>query len=99
MFRQPTLARTLRAIVAAEKTAFATSHNRAGAIRAGRDVFSKGDIARRIADADKAAGGVFAYDDLASFHGRIEKPSPTNFHDYHVHKAGPWVQETALPQT
>ena len=99
MFRQPNLARTLRAIVAAEKTAFATSHNRAGAIRAGRDAFYKGDIARRIADADKAAGGVFAYDDLASFHGRIEKPSTTNFHGYDVYKAGPWDQGPVLLQT
>src|SRR5260370_6358660 len=99
MFRQPNLARTLRAIVAAEKTALATSHDRAGAIRAGRDAFYKGDIARRIADADKAAGGVFAYDDLASFHGKIEKPSTTNFHGYDVYKAGPWDQGPVLLQT
>ena len=65
MFRQPNLARTLRAIVAADKAAFAKSHNRVAAIRAGRDAFYKGDIARRIADANKAAGGVFTYEDLA----------------------------------
>src|SRR5437588_609166 len=35
MFRQPNLARTLRAIVSAEKTAFGRSHNRSSAIRAG----------------------------------------------------------------
>ena len=64
MFRQPNLARTMRAIVAAEKAAFAKSRNRVTAIRAGRDAFYKGDIARRIADANKAAGGVFTYDDL-----------------------------------
>ena len=45
----------------------------AAAIRAGRDTFYTGDIARRIADADKAAGGVFTYDDLASFHGAHRK--------------------------
>src|SRR5207302_8360001 len=56
MFRQPNLAKTLRAIVAAERTSFAKTHNRATAIRAGRDAFYKGDIAHRIADADKAAG-------------------------------------------
>ena len=59
----------MRAIVAAEKAAVAKSHNRGAAIRAGRDAFYKGDIARRIADANKAAGGVFTYQDLASFHG------------------------------
>jgi gamma-glutamyltranspeptidase/glutathione hydrolase len=99
IFRQPNLARTFRAIVAAEKASFATSHNRVTAIRAGRDTFYKGDIARRIADADKAAGGVFTYDDLASFHGRIEKPTTTTFHDFEVYKAGPWNQGPVLLQT
>src|SRR5207247_6201828 len=36
MFRQPNLARTLRAIVAAEKRGFARTHNRVAAIGAGR---------------------------------------------------------------
>ena len=39
IFRQPNLARTFRAIVAAEKASFATSRNRVTAIRAGRDAF------------------------------------------------------------
>src|SRR2546428_707133 len=99
MFRQPNLARTLRTIADADKRAFARTHNRAAAIRAGRDAFYKGDIARHIADANKAAGGVFAYDDLASFHGQIEKPSTTNFHGYDVYKAGPWNQGPVLLQT
>ena len=99
MFRQPNLAKTLRAIVAAEKAAYARRRDRAAAIRAGRDAFYKGDIAHRIADADRAAGGVFTYDDLASFHGRIEKPVSTTFHGYEVYKAGPWNQGPALLQT
>src|SRR2546428_5446532 len=99
MFRQPNLARTLRTIADADKRAFARTHNRATAIRAGRDAFYKGDIARRIADADKAAGGVFSYDDLASFHGKIEKPTTTNFHGFDVYKAGPWDQGPVLLQT
>jgi gamma-glutamyltranspeptidase/glutathione hydrolase len=99
MFRQPNLAKTMRAIVAAEKTAFARTRNRAAAIRAGRDAFYKGDIAHRIADADKAAGGVFAYEDLASYQGKVEKPTTTNFHGYDVYKAGPWNQGPVLLQT
>jgi gamma-glutamyltranspeptidase/glutathione hydrolase len=99
MFRQPNLARTLRAIVDAEKAAFARSHDRAAAIRAGRDAFYKGDIARRIVEADRAAGGVFSSDDLAGFHGSIEKPVTTNFHGYDVYKAGPWNQGPVLLQT
>jgi gamma-glutamyltranspeptidase / glutathione hydrolase len=99
IFRQPNLAKTMRAIVAAEKKEFAKNHNRVGAINAGRDAFYKGDIAHRIADADKAAGGVFSYDDLASYHGKIEKPATTNFHGYDVYKAGVWNQGPVLLQT
>jgi len=90
VFRQPNLARTLRAIVAAEKDAFAKAPDRGAAIRAGRDAFYKGDIARRIADANRAEGGIFTYDDLASFHGSIEKPATTTFLGFEINKAGSW---------
>jgi gamma-glutamyltranspeptidase/glutathione hydrolase len=99
IFRQPNLARTLRAIVAAEKAAFDKTHDRATAIRAGRDAFYTGDIARRIAAADHAAGGLFTYEDLASYHGHIEKPVTTNFHGFDVYKAGPWDQGPVLIET
>ena len=99
IFRQPNLARTLRAIAAADKAAFAKTHNRVTAIHAGRDAFYTGDIAHRIADANKAAGGVFTYEDLASFHGKVEQPATTNFHGYDVYKAGPWNQGPVLLQT
>ena len=99
MFRQGNLAKTLRAIVAAERAAFAKTHDRKAAIQAGRDAFYKGPIARRIADADRAEGGVLAYDDLAGYRGRIEEPVRTSFHGYDVFKAGPWDQGPVLLQT
>jgi gamma-glutamyltranspeptidase/glutathione hydrolase len=99
MFRQPNLARTLRAIVAAEKKAFAAAHDRVAAIRAGRDEFYKGDIAHRIVAANRAAGGVFTDQDLAGYHGAIEKPVTTTFHGYDVYKAPPWDQGPVLLQT
>ena len=99
IFRQPNLARTLRAIVAAEHAAFARTHDRVGAIRAGRDAFYTGDIARRIAAADRTAGGVFTYEDLAGFHGQIEQLVSTSFHGYDVYKAGAWDQGPVLLQT
>jgi len=99
IFRQPNLARTLRAIADADKAAFGRSHDRRTAIRAGRDAFYTGEIARRIADANKAAGGVFTYDDLATFHGQIEKPTTTSFHGFDVYKPGPWNQGPVLLQT
>ena len=90
---------SLRAIVTAEKAAFDRSHDREAAITAGRDAFYKGYIARRIVEADRAAGGVFSVDDLASFHGTIEKPTTTSFHGYDIYKAGTWNQGPALLQT
>ena len=99
IFRQPNLARTMRTIVDAEKAAFGRTHDRTAAIRAGRDAFYKGDIARRIADADRAAGGVFTYEDLATYHGNVEKPTTTVFHGFDVYKAGPWNQGPVLLQT
>jgi len=99
IFRQPNLAATLRAIVDAEKAAFGRTHDRVAAIRAGRDAFYTGAIAHRIADADRVAGGVFSYEDLASYHGQIEQPVVTTFHGFDVYKAGPWNQGPVLLQT
>jgi gamma-glutamyltranspeptidase/glutathione hydrolase len=99
LFRQPNLARTLRTIAAADKNAFAKTRSRIAAIRAGRDAFYTGDIARRIVAADRAAGGVFSYEDLAGYHGRIEKPLTTSFHGYDVYKAPTWNQGPVLLQT
>ncbi len=99
LFRQPNLARTLRAIVQAEQQVYRRTRDRKAAIRAGRDAFYKGDIARRIAAANAAAGGVLTYEDLAHYKGRIEKPVTTNFHGYDIYKAGPWNQGPALLQT
>jgi len=99
IFRQPNLARTLRTIADADRRTFARTRNRVTAIHAGRDAFYTGDIAHRIVDANKAAGGVFSYEDLASFHGRIEKPATTSFHGFDIYKAGPWNQGPVLLQT
>jgi gamma-glutamyltranspeptidase / glutathione hydrolase len=99
VFRQPNLAKTLRAIVAAESAAVRKTRDRKAAIAAGRDVFYKGPLARRIAEADRAAGGVLDYQDLAGFHGRIEEPVRTSFHGFEVFKAGPWDQGPVLLQT
>jgi gamma-glutamyltranspeptidase/glutathione hydrolase len=99
ILRQPNLARTMRAIAAADKTTFARTKDRVKAIRAGRDAFYTGSIAHRIVDADRAAGGVFTYEDLSTYHGRIEKPTTTSFHGFDVYKADTWNQGPVLLQT
>jgi gamma-glutamyltranspeptidase/glutathione hydrolase len=99
IFRQPNLARTLRTMVAAEHDAFEKKRDRSAAIRAGRDAFYKGDIARRIVAANRAEGGVFTEDDLANFRGSIEKPATTTFHGFEINKAGAWNQGPVLLAT
>lgn len=99
IFRQPNLARTLRAIVQAEQSNLAKTHDRVAAIKAARDAFYKGEIGRRIAAATQAAGGIMTAEDLASYEGRIEKAATTNFRGFDVYKCGPWDQGPVLLQT
>lgn len=99
IFRQPNLARTLRALVAAERAALSQKRDRSSAIRAARDAFYQGDIARRIVAANRAEGGVFTEEDLANFQGAIESPTTTTFHGFDIYKAGAWNQGPVLLET
>lgn len=99
MFRQPNLAMTLRALASAEQAAIASGATRAQAIRAGRDAFYKGPIARRMAEAVRAAGGVMTEEDLAAYQGKVEDAASVTYRGYTVHKAGFWNQGPALLQT
>lgn len=99
MFRQPNLAATLRALVAAESAARKGGANRTQAIEAAREVFYRGEVARRIAAAVQADGGLLTYDDLALYRGRLEAAQTTRFQGYEIHKAGFWSQGPALLMT
>lgn len=99
MFRQPNLAKTLRALVEAERKAVAAGATREGGIRAAREAFYKGPIAERIADGVQQAGGVMTADDLAAYEGRVERPAHTTYRGYDVYKAGFWNQGPVLLQT
>ena len=99
LFRQPDLARTLRAIAAADEAEWKRSHDRLKAIEAGRDVFYKGEIARRLVKGARDFGGLLAESDLAGFHGRLEEPLKTTYRGYEIYKAGFWTQGPVLLQT
>ncbi len=99
MFRQPNLARTFRQIVQAEQESLSRTHDRARAIRAGRDAFYKGDIAHHLVDATRAAGGILTVEDLGAYEGRMEKPASTSFHAFEIFKCGAWDQGPVLLQT
>lgn len=99
MFHQPDLARTLRAIAAADDAEYKRSGDRLKAIEAGRIAFYKGDIARRLVKAARDSGGLLSEEDLASYRGRLESPVHTTYRGFEFYKAGFWTQGPVLLQT
>jgi gamma-glutamyltranspeptidase/glutathione hydrolase len=96
VFRQPDLARTLRAMADAEKKALAAGASRTKAIDAVRDYFYRGDIAHRIDDFSKKNGGLLRYEDMAAFRVEPEEAVSTTFHGYTVYKPGFWSQGPSM---
>ena len=92
IFRQPDLARTLRAMATAEREALAHGANRAAAIDAVRDYFYRGEIAHKIDVFMRANKGLLRYEDMAAFRLKPEDAVSTNYHGYEVYKPGFWSQ-------
>ncbi len=84
LLRNPDAARTLRKLVDAEKAAAAKG--RSAALRSARDRFYKGDIAKTMAEFSEANGGLFRYDDFASYTAKVESPVSTNYRGYEIYK-------------
>jgi gamma-glutamyltranspeptidase/glutathione hydrolase len=84
ILRNPDLARTLRKLVEAEKAN--QSKGRHEALKAARDRFYKGDIARNLAAFSEANGGLFRYDDFAEYSAEVETPVSVNYRGYQVYK-------------
>jgi gamma-glutamyltranspeptidase/glutathione hydrolase len=99
MFRQPDLARSLRAISAADAAELRKTKDRLKAIAAGRAVLYRGDVGRRLVKAAREAGGILADDDLATYEGRVEAPVHTAYRGYEVYKPGFWTQGPVMLQT
>lgn len=97
IFVQADLARTMRAIVAAEKKGAAK--NRHAGLMAARDYFYQGPIAQRIGDYMQQNGGLIAAEDFARFHARVGSPVKADYHGYEIYKAGFWTQGPALVET
>jgi gamma-glutamyltranspeptidase/glutathione hydrolase len=96
IFRQPNLARTLRAMAAAEKKALAAGAKREAAIDAVRDYFYRGEVARKIDAFSKANNGLIRYEDMEAFRLTPEEPVSTEFNGLRVYKPGFWSQGPAM---
>jgi gamma-glutamyltranspeptidase/glutathione hydrolase len=84
VFENPQFAATLRRLVEAEKQA--ASKGRHEALKAARDRFYRGDIAREMADFCEKNGGLFRYQDFASYTVKVEEPVSTEYRGYRVYK-------------
>ncbi len=84
IFRNPDLARTLKRLVEAE--ARNKNKGRHQALKAARDRFYKGDIAREMAAFSEANGGLFRYEDFASYAAKIEDPVSIDYRGYQIYK-------------
>jgi len=96
IFREPMLAKTLRELVAAEKKAHG---KRAAKLKAVRDLFYKGSLAKRIATFSEENGGLIAYSDLANFHADEDTPKMGTYRGYEVYKPGFWTQGPVMIET
>lgn len=96
VFVQADLARSLQYM--ADEEAAGAGEGRAAGIRAARDAFYKGDIARQIAKYHAENGGFVTYDDLASYEVRIEPTVSVRVGDIDLHCCGPWTQGPVLAQ-
>lgn len=84
IWRNPELARTLGKLVEAEREN--AGKGRHEALRAARDRFYKGDIARAMAEFSERQGGLLRYQDFAAYTAKIEEPVFIDYSGYRVYK-------------
>ena len=80
----PTLARTLKRMVEAERGARRRGRN--AGIAAARDLFYKGAIAKEMVAFLQKHGAPFDLSDFADYTARIEEPAQTTYRGYTVYK-------------
>ena len=90
------LAATIKLMMDGE--AKARRQGRVKAIAAARDVFYRGEIARRIAAYHEKAGGLLRYEDLAEFAVEVAPALKTSFHEYEVATSSFYCQGPVLLQ-
>ena len=100
----PTLARTLKRMVDAERAAKSKGPSaspgarRSAGIIAARDRFYKGDIAKEMVAFLQQHGAPFDASDFSEYYARIEEPAKTTYRGYTVYKHGFGSQGPVLLQ-
>jgi gamma-glutamyltranspeptidase/glutathione hydrolase len=83
LFKNPDAGKLLRKLVESEKAA---GGNRHAGLKAARDRYYTGDIAKTMAAFSEAQGALFRYEDFASYTAKLEEPVSTNYRGYQVYK-------------
>ncbi len=96
VFVQADLGRTLQFMADEEKKAARKKGRKAG-LRAARDAFYKGDIARAVAGFIEKEGGLMRCEDFAEFRVKFEPTVRARFDGIDLHACGPWSQGPVLP--
>ena len=86
-------------MVEAEQQALGQGQSRAAALQAARDVFYKGDVARRMVQALHDLGGLYTYEDFAEYTSPLEEPLSTTYRGYQLFTNRTWTQGITLLQT
>jgi gamma-glutamyltranspeptidase / glutathione hydrolase len=98
IFVQADLGRTLKYMADEERKAARRKGRKAG-IKAAREAFYKGDIARDVTRWIASQGGLMRFEDFASFRVNFEPTVRTRFQGIDVHACGPWSQGPVIPMT
>ena len=98
VFVQSELGRTLQ-FLADEERKVARKQGRKAGLKAARDAFYKGDIAREVCKFIEKEGGLMRFNDFADFSVKLEPTVRTRFEGIDLHACGPWSQGPALPMT
>ena len=98
VFVQADLGRTLQYLADVEKRVARRKGRKAG-LKAARDAFYKGDIARTVTKFIEKEGGLMRYEDFAAFSVKFEKTVRTRYDGIDLHACGPWSQGPVLPMT
>jgi gamma-glutamyltranspeptidase/glutathione hydrolase len=89
ILKEPMLANTLRELAAAERKA---RGNRSAKLKAVRDLFYQGSLAKRIGQFSETHGGLITADDLRKTRAEVDQPRVGTYRGYEVFKPGFWTQ-------
>ena len=81
-----------------DEEAAASSKGRQAGLKAARDAFYLGDIAKKIIRFHEENGGLLTAEDLSNYSTPIEEPLSIKYRDINIYSCKPWCQGPVLLQ-